>query len=619
MTTINKKLKTTTIHNRKPLSKVQSKETGGLPELTEGIHMIIPTSAIDLSPRKNRTYISQQAVKELGADIAVHGVISSLTVRQMATGRYELVAGERRFRAAQLIQLESLPVVVRTLTDQQAREIQLSENLHREDPHPLDESNGIAMLQSEGMSIDEIVLRLGKSKSFIYNRIKLAQLAEELKELFFADKINLSEATEIANLSSESQNEFFVKYCGNWEDESFALRHFKDMLSKYKYDLTHAPFDISDSQLIPNAGPCGSCPFNSATLHSLFPEMAKQSNCTNKSCYKNKCLAHAEISLRELINEHQPAAILVSGSLSDDHLTIIESMPETMQLPQYSYYEVKIIHQPSPPDVEDYTEYLNEDEEDHEQEETIFDQQGYDQAMQEYEGDLSAYQEMKSANGVIKALHFTNRKINAVLFTPFAAKTEDEQPKVTAKQVQEAIKAGTVTAELLQGEIQRIQEREIRAKEIDRDKIQLKLQSQFSDVLSTSSIKKINTLADITAIRLLVYLSLGYQERITIDNTLFADIDLTRIPLYERLSNLTPEQFCLMLRKAIVGKAESKIPNTIIGIALYAMAKDSGFKVEAIEKEQAQIEKDRLKKLKPRIKDLESRIKRLSAKIKKPD
>ena len=176
-----------------------------------------------------------------------------------------------------------------SLTDEQVIEIQLSENLQRENPHPLHEAQGIGQMQSTGKTIDEIAARLGKSKQFVYTRLKLLSLINDFQEMVLANVISLQEALQIGTLSGESQTEFFTEHCSKWKKQKdFRLFNLDYYLNHYRYDLKKAPFNTMDKNLVPEAGACTGCPSNSAALKSLFPEMAKQSVCSNKECYNNK-------------------------------------------------------------------------------------------------------------------------------------------------------------------------------------------------------------------------------------------------------------------------------------------------------------------------------------------
>jgi ParB family transcriptional regulator, chromosome partitioning protein len=196
-------------------------------------------------------------------------------------------------------------------------EIQLCENLQREDPHPMHEAEAIGQMQSAKKTIDEICARLGKSKAFIYGRLKLLSLIEPFQEMFLANKMTIVDALQIATLSAESQQEFFDKQCKNWKQKDFRLYNLTYNLSVYKYDLSDAPFDIKDKALVPEMSACSRCIYNTATLKTLFPEEANESVCTNKECYHKKCVAHLLNQLQAAFKEDQLQALIFNGSPSE--------------------------------------------------------------------------------------------------------------------------------------------------------------------------------------------------------------------------------------------------------------------------------------------------------------
>ena len=608
MTKTTKKITLPTKHN------VDSESTN---KNNNGISQTVLLTDIDVSPFNYRQKFNPQTLNELADDLARNGMISSIIVRPMPGDRYEQVTGGRRYKAAHIAQLEIIPVIVRALTDQQVRQIQLAENMQRENPHPLDEARGIYMLQEDGKSIDDIAARIGKSKAFVYSRIKLSQLIDPIQQVYISDKINTQDALEIAALSAESQQDFFNSYCKEWEKDSFQLWNAKNCVSRYKYDLKQAPFDIMDKKLVADAGACGKCPFNSATLKSLFPELSKEAKCTNAGCFKNKCLAHTEAKIRSILQTVKPAALIFFSSISETEQMLIGSLPELVDLPQYSQYNVSIHNAPIAPDKDDFIEYRDDDD-DNEQED--FDEEGYQLALEEYKIDQEEYIKSLTANDTPKALLFGNSDIRVVAYEIKSNNKEEDIPKVTAKAVQEAIKSGTATVNLLQAEITRIKHREARAKEIDQDKIQLSVHEQFSAMLTQGAENMLLTAADQAAIRLIVYQSLTWEARKWIDNALFPESGKRKyysgisVEDYGVLSEISDQQFSLLIRAAVACKSDSKQPGNITAHCLYQVAKDSGLDVENIEQLQKSKAAERQEKMESRINDLDKKITKLQLK-----
>ncbi|MEP7377857.1 MAG: ParB/RepB/Spo0J family partition protein [Chitinophagaceae bacterium] len=342
----------------------------------------IKTDDIDFSPLNYRKYFSKDALQAFAEELKQHGIISPLTVRATNKNRYELVAGERRLRAARIAGLETVPAAVVSLTDEQVIEIQLAENLQRENPHPMHEAQAIGHMQQSGKTIDEIAVRLGKSKQFVYTRLKLLSLIDSFQEMVLANVISLQEALLIAALSAESQAEFFNEHCNKWKQQkNFEIHNLDYYLNQYRYDLKNAPFNTKDKNLVPEVGACSVCPSNSATLKSLFPEMANQAVCSNKECYNNKCTLHFMAALGNAINTYQPAALIYNNQLTDIAEKIIALIPGASELPRHNVQEITVIQKPELPDKKDYLNYDSDE----------LDEDEFNGAMDSYYGEQEVY------------------------------------------------------------------------------------------------------------------------------------------------------------------------------------------------------------------------------------
>ncbi|MEP7129167.1 MAG: ParB/RepB/Spo0J family partition protein, partial [Chitinophagales bacterium] len=329
-------------NSKKSVKKSMNTKTAALPMPGESKN--IPVSEIDFSPLNYRKLISKTDLENFAEELALHGIISPLTVRLLPSGRYELVAGERRLRAATIAKFKEVPVVIKPLTDEQVIEIQLAENLQRENPHPMNEAFGISQMLNTYKTIDDIATRLGKSKGFIYTRIKLLSLIEAIQEMFIADIFSVKEAVDIAALSAESQQHFFESHCADWkEEDQFVMVGLDDFLYQYQNDLRDAPFDTKNKKLLPEVGACTTCAYNSATLRSLFPEMDKEAFCTNPQCYENKCNAHSSILLTAALHQYQPEALVFSGAPDDTMLKTISLYPHGNDLPHYQYQAISVM------------------------------------------------------------------------------------------------------------------------------------------------------------------------------------------------------------------------------------------------------------------------------------
>lgn len=578
----------------------------------EGEYKVIPISEIDFSPLNYRKYYSEQALKDFAAEIKQHGIIQPVRVRRMPSGRYELVAGERRMRAAVIAGLTEIPTVISKLTDEQVNEIQLAENLQREDAHPLDEARGIALMQQRKLSIEEIAAILGKSKAFVYARIKLLTLIPSFGEMCYAGKINIQEALDIATLAPDAQTELFEAECKKWKSQKhFEFSNLEYLLRRYRYDLSRAPFDRKDKELLPEMGACNGCAFNSATLKLLFPEYAKTAICSNKNCYQQKCKANLVLQFTNAFQEHLPEALLFFGGPTQEFTSILEALPEAAELKQYNYHDVQVIKLPEVPDKEDFT-YEDDDDQ------KAFDEEGYDQAVEEYNADLDAFQQQVDNKNILTGLMIAGATMQMVQFNPDKKAVQKVSGTVTSKQVQEAIKNKTATPDLLQAEIDRIKDREKRAKELDTEKVLLATHEQFTkETDATGAVSKMKLTADDQiAARLIIYQSLAYSVRHQVDEVLFGKKESvlnSNEKLYQRLANLSNGEFSYLIRQALMVKSESKYPTQVAGYALLQVAKASGTDVAGIQKAQNTKAETRQEKLKQRINDLQKRMKHAKA------
>jgi ParB family chromosome partitioning protein len=146
----------------------------------EGLEQI-PLDLIDANPRQPRTSFDEGELRELAESIGARGVLQPVLVRPLAGGRYELVAGERRLRAARIAGLERVPALVRSTEENERLELALIENMAREDLNPIDAARACAALVDElGMSKEEIGRRVGKSRVAISNMVRILELPDEV-------------------------------------------------------------------------------------------------------------------------------------------------------------------------------------------------------------------------------------------------------------------------------------------------------------------------------------------------------------------------------------------------------------------------------------------------------
>ena len=169
---------------------------------------------LDIEPNREqpRKQFDEEALAELSDSIAQHGVLQPLLVRPMPDGGYQLVAGERRWRACRMADIEEVPVVIRDLTDAQVAELALVENLQRENLNPLEEANGYKELSDKfGYTQEKISEIVGKSRPSIANALRLLNLPEDVQEMVSDGSISMGHARAILSLEDDKMKTDLAK------------------------------------------------------------------------------------------------------------------------------------------------------------------------------------------------------------------------------------------------------------------------------------------------------------------------------------------------------------------------------------------------------------------------
>jgi ParB family transcriptional regulator, chromosome partitioning protein len=251
-----------------------------------------------------RRTFDEAKLYELAASIRTQGVLSPLLVRPLPEQGFEIVAGARRYRAAQMAEAATVPVRIVNLTDAEAMEAALVENLIRADVHPMEEATGFARLlalDEPKYSIEQLSARTGKSPSYVAARLKLVDLVPVVVEAFYRDEIGVGHALLLAKLQP-AQQEQALDACFK-EDWSAGGQKAKRILLPVRslhfwietnilLILKLAPFDKRDAQLVPAAGSCVECPKRTGHNKLLFLDMGKLDACTDPTCYQGKVDAH---------------------------------------------------------------------------------------------------------------------------------------------------------------------------------------------------------------------------------------------------------------------------------------------------------------------------------------
>lgn len=168
--------------------------------------LYLPISQVESCSSQPRKHFDEAALAELSDSIRQHGIIQPLTVRKLASGYYQIIAGERRWRAARLAGLQEVPVIVMEADDRKAAELAMIENLQREDLNPMEEAAGYqALMEQHHMTQEEAAQRVGKSRSAVANSLRLLNLAPAVRKLVEEDKLSAGHARALLPLSPALQ------------------------------------------------------------------------------------------------------------------------------------------------------------------------------------------------------------------------------------------------------------------------------------------------------------------------------------------------------------------------------------------------------------------------------
>lgn len=255
---------------------------------------VVELGVTELQPGAgNRRYggFDPTKLQQLADSITAVGIQQPLVVRRMTGESYEIVCGERRWRAAQLAGLTTVPCVVRELDDATALKIRTVENLQREDIHPLDEAEGYESLRRVGgLDVDQIAQEVGKSPSYVYQRLKLRELVPEARKLLEEGTITAGHAILIARLLAGDQKEI-AHWCrpDRYDREPPSVRNLSAQIEQsILMRLKDAAFKKDDAELLPEAGACATCQKRTGYEPALFADVGKDDRCLDRTCFGRK-------------------------------------------------------------------------------------------------------------------------------------------------------------------------------------------------------------------------------------------------------------------------------------------------------------------------------------------
>lgn len=270
------------------------------PPLADLIDKRVPLKELHEDELNPRQHFDEAKLKELSATIDVQGLMDPLTVRPRAKGGYSITDGARRYRALQMLPKEKresllVPVRVRELTDSQYLEQALVKAGQREGLTALEEGATFARLRDQyHYSIEKIQEKTGKSRTVVFQRMKLASLKGEARKMLEKGEMSASVAEYVARMPSPELQEKALTLLTNGleygeELVDLPVRRAKEILdAEFNLVLAKAPFDVKNASLLTGCGACGSCPKRTGAEPDLFAETGKDDRCLDSDCWKAK-------------------------------------------------------------------------------------------------------------------------------------------------------------------------------------------------------------------------------------------------------------------------------------------------------------------------------------------
>lgn len=283
--------------SKKEIKKEETKEQVKQAPATQLVNL--DRAKIVLSELNPRKTFDKVAIEELAQSIREQGLLQPITVRPIELGKYEVVCGARRFLATGTLNWETVPTIIREMTNEEALDAMITENLQRKDVNPLEEADAFRLLQEQGKTVADLAVKFGKSERYIRDRISLCELMPGLASALNDDRLTITAALKLSHLSISQQSEFYDEYFDDSSDTTkrcIGLDAVHDFLDCMSTSLAGQPFfenadddemreDYWNDRAFPK---CASCPHNSASQMSLFPEFESKKYCMNPECFKKK-------------------------------------------------------------------------------------------------------------------------------------------------------------------------------------------------------------------------------------------------------------------------------------------------------------------------------------------
>ena len=306
------------------------------------------------SADNHRKTFNDASLQELAESIREVGVLQAIAVRPHTAGGYEIIYGERRYRASLLAGAKTIKATIyNNVTDDEAEDMSLSENLQREQVRPTEEAKAFKRLLEKGRyDMYSLVSRFGRSEKYIYTRLKLNELYAPIGELLDNETITISVAEEISTYEANIQKDVYENHLktDNKDDWSgYTLNLFKKYFEKYyTTDLEQYKFDKTE---------CKACVHNAAN-YNLFAEHNGCGHCTNRKCLETKNAAHVAKETEKLLKSDPKLVVARSyyGSRNDMALQKLDKKGHEIKELDYNVSAREFPKAPEAPKKEQFTQ-----------------------------------------------------------------------------------------------------------------------------------------------------------------------------------------------------------------------------------------------------------------------
>lgn len=426
--------------NSKSVAENASTATTGAPAKSVEKAINLASDLIEPSNYNARKTFEPEALKELAQSISVHGLIQPITVRTRGN-RYEIICGERRFRACRMLNMKEIPAIVREVSDEQAYDLSITENLQREDVPPMEAAEAYKrLIDTKRYDIKTLALQFGKSEKTVYQTLKLCDLIKSIANLVRKGKLTASAGVVISKYDKKIQAEILKDRLG--EDGQGEWCHIsahvldKKIQNGYTNDLSNYGFDKTA---------CLKCTHNSNNF-DLFAEGTGCGKCTNKKCLQDKNMAFV-VAQAEAVALADPKLVFVGEQYGYEN--------EATQKIRKGGYEFKNVQTynlnsyptaPTPPEASEYAkpEDFDKAQARHEKEQAYFENKSQEIDRLKEQGKIRVYAKICD-NGVklhYKEVATKDTKTNAQIIEELTAKKKrntEIQAEKTATDIKELL------------------------------------------------------------------------------------------------------------------------------------------------------------------------------------